>query len=111
MPITRNLLASVPMVVSLPRGQLHDFSAHLNHFTQPIGPAIADPRHALSFRTLGLEGNVESVDIRASTRCPDVTEFTELIVVHHIEVGLVIVKRALVVDETRISRSPSLWSK
>ncbi|KAG8734679.1 hypothetical protein FRC11_003789, partial [Ceratobasidium sp. 423] len=46
------LLISMSIVVTLPRSQVHNFSTHLNYFTQVIGPETRTDSNTLTFDTL-----------------------------------------------------------
>lgn len=113
-PSAHKLLASVSMVVSLPRDHTHDFSTHLDLFTQSVGSAVVDPKYPLSFATLSLESYFRDIAVQVSTRYTGMVHPTELIMVQNIAGDVIKVTSQsgkIDVDATRITGSLSMWSR
>jgi hypothetical protein len=62
------VLASMSIIVTLPRSYVHTLSTALDYFSQVIGPDVMTEMNTLRFDTLRVHGGQRgAVDIHAST--------------------------------------------
>ncbi|CAE6447402.1 unnamed protein product [Rhizoctonia solani] len=92
-----SFLASMSIIVTLPRTQVHSLSTHLNYFTQTIGPEVKTDSNRLVFDTLRAR-----LGERGSLKVRNVTVAT---------VQTTALGDAQVIEDTRVTKSIQMQSE